>query len=139
MWYNPIMAALLRSPLHGMLSNNTMLITVKGRLSGREYTTPVSYSRQGEELWVISKRERTWWRNLRGGAPASLLMRGQQVPAYGEAVTDESQVASMLGEFLGHNPNLAKPLGVSMPDGRADPQDLAESAKVRVFVRLRLA
>lgn len=76
MWYNSIMAAVLRSPLHGMLSKNMMLITVTGKKTGRQYTTPVSYSQQGEVLWVISNRERTWWRNLSGGAPVRLVFKG---------------------------------------------------------------
>ena len=77
MWYNSIMSAVLRSPLHGMLSKNMMLITVTGKKSGREYTTPVSFTRQGDDLWVISKRERTWWRNLIGGAPVRLELKGE--------------------------------------------------------------
>jgi hypothetical protein len=34
----------LRSPLHGILSKNFLLINFTGRKSGRVFTTPVSYS-----------------------------------------------------------------------------------------------
>ncbi len=40
MWYNPIMMWLLRSPLHGMLSSSTMIITYTGRKSGKMFSTP---------------------------------------------------------------------------------------------------
>jgi hypothetical protein len=40
---NDFMSWVLRSPLHGMLSNSMMLITVKGHKTGKEYTLPVNY------------------------------------------------------------------------------------------------
>ena len=55
MWFNPIMASLLRSPLHRWLSRNTMLISVRGRKTGRMLTTPVNYVRVGDELLVVSR------------------------------------------------------------------------------------
>lgn len=64
---NDFMAWVLRSPLHGMLSNGMMLITITGRKTGKTYTTPVGYYVEGETLWVITSRERKWWRNLQGG------------------------------------------------------------------------
>ena len=139
MWYNPIMAGLLRSPLHGLLSSNTMLITVTGKTSGRQYTTPVNYFRQGDDLWVISKRERTWWRNLSGGAPASLVLKGKTVEAFGESVTDEAQVAERLGEYIAHFPMAARALGVETTKGRPDQKSLEMAARTRVFVHLRLS
>ena len=48
MWYNSIMSALLRSPFHGMLSSQMLLIKVTGRKSGRQYTTPVNYFQQDD-------------------------------------------------------------------------------------------
>ena len=38
------MKFILRSPLHGMVSKYLTLITFTGRKSGKNYTTPVSYS-----------------------------------------------------------------------------------------------
>ncbi len=81
---NDFMAWVLRSPFHGMLSNGMMLITVTGRKTGRKYTTPVGYYRAGEYLWVITSRERTWWKNLRGGAQVGLLLKRKPVTAFAE-------------------------------------------------------
>ena len=139
MWYNSIMSAVLRSPLHGMLSKNMMLITVTGKKSGHEYTTPVSYTRQGDDLWVISKRERTWWRNLIGGAPVRLELKGEPGLAFGEAIVDEAQVAAQLGVYISRFPSMARGLGVIISDGKPDPQTLAAAAKTWLFVRLRLS
>ena len=41
--YNPIVAGILRSPLHGVMSKSVMLLTYRGRRSGRIFTTPISY------------------------------------------------------------------------------------------------
>lgn len=56
--YNPLMKWVLRSPLHGMVSKNFMLITFTGRRSGKVYTTPVNYVREGDGITVFSKPNR---------------------------------------------------------------------------------
>ena len=40
---NPVVKVILRSPLHGLMSRNTILLEFKGRKSGKIYSTPVSY------------------------------------------------------------------------------------------------
>src|SRR5262245_25017771 len=66
---SPFMTWLLRSPLHGLLSSQVMLITVTGSVTGTRYTFPVNYVRDSGDLVVSSRVDRRWWRNLRGGAP----------------------------------------------------------------------
>ena len=54
---NPVMTALLRSPLHGITSNNIALLHFRGRKSGREFVTPLSYTRDGDTIrfmWVLT-------------------------------------------------------------------------------------
>jgi hypothetical protein len=54
MWYNRPMSWILRSPLHRVLSKSTLLITLSGRKSGKLYTLPVNYVREGDILWITS-------------------------------------------------------------------------------------
>jgi deazaflavin-dependent oxidoreductase (nitroreductase family) len=68
---NDFVTFILRTPLHVFLGN-TMLITVTGRKTGQKYSTPVGFYREGDTLWVISSRDRTWWRNVKNGANVSL-------------------------------------------------------------------
>ena len=75
---NPFVSALLRSPAHSLLSGKFMLISVTGRKSGRTYTTPVNYVREGDEMTVISRRGRAWWRNLADPAPVLVQLRGKR-------------------------------------------------------------
>jgi hypothetical protein len=87
---NPGVAFLLKSPLHRLLSGRVMLITVTGRRSGRSYTTPVEYERSRDQVHAKSWSSRTWWRNLEGGAPVSVLVRGRWLQGRGVAErTDE--------------------------------------------------
>jgi len=42
---NPLMKALLYSPLHGEVSKSLMLLSFTGRKSGMKFTPPVGYLR----------------------------------------------------------------------------------------------
>jgi hypothetical protein len=120
------------------MSGSTLLITVTGRKSGRPITIPVNYYQEGDTLWVISNRERTWWRNLKGGAPLKLRLRGQEVNGFGEVLLDEPAVAAQIGEYVRHLPISARSLGVHMLNGQPDPADLSRLAQERVMVRINL-
>jgi len=135
---NSFMTFMLRSPLHGVMSGSTMLVTVTGRKSGRLITTPVNYYQEGDTLWVISNRERTWWRNLKGGASLKLRLRGQELNGFGEVLLDEPAVAVQIGEYVRHLPISARALGVQVQAGQPDPADLARLAQERVMIRIKL-
>lgn len=135
---NDFMSWVLRSPFHGMLSNGMMLITVTGRKTGKQYTTPVGYYRENGYLWVITSRDRTWWKNLRGGAEVALLLKRKPVTAIAEPDLDEKAVEARMYEYVKHVPQAAKPLGIRVENGNANAEDIARTAKDRLFVRLQL-
>ena len=135
---NDFMAWVLRSPFHGMLSNGMMLITVTGRKTGKKYTTPVGYYRAGEYLWVITSRERTWWKNLRGGAQVGLLLKRKPVTAFAEPDLDEKAVEARMFEYLNHVPMAAKQMNIRMEEGKPNAEDIARTAKDRLFIRIKL-
>jgi len=144
MWYNPMMAWLLRSPLHGLLSQSTMLMTYTGRKSGKVYSTPMNYVRvreaEGDVFLTTSYRTRTWWRNLRGSVPVELKVQGQDLKARAEAVEDERGVVEGLSLFLQRVPSWAKYYNVKLDsDGGPNASDVAEAARTRVIVRTRPA
>src|SRR5206468_12338216 len=55
---NPVVAWLLRSPLHPLLSGALMLLQVTGRRTGRRYWIPVGYQRDGSTITVLVSRAR---------------------------------------------------------------------------------
>jgi deazaflavin-dependent oxidoreductase (nitroreductase family) len=127
---------LLRSPFHGMLSSNMMLITVIGRKTGQKYTLPVNYYRENNSLWVLTSRGRTWWRNVQGGADVSLLLRRQPVQAFAETELETQSVERLLCEYLKHIPQGARSMCVQMQKGTPNPYDIRRIAKDRLFVRV---
>ena len=79
---------ILRSRFHRLMSRTVMLMIVTGRKTGRRYTIPVDYIRDGDTITADTSRHRIWWRNLRGGAPVSLLVGGRLLK--GVATTEET-------------------------------------------------
>ncbi|HNO94515.1 MAG TPA: nitroreductase/quinone reductase family protein [Anaerolineales bacterium] len=135
---NDFMAWILRSPFHGMLSNGMMMISITGRKTGKKITTPVGYYMEGEYLWVITSRERKWWRNLQGGATVDLVLRRKPVQGFAELELDEKAVEARMSEYLRHIPQAASRMGVRMEDGKPNQEDVARTAKDRLFVRIKL-
>ena len=91
---NLIMPRLLRSPLHFFVSGQIMLVTFTGRKSGKVYSTPVEYKREGDTLIFFTQRDRVWWKNLQGGATVTIRLRGQDVQGQTETITDETAICT---------------------------------------------
>jgi deazaflavin-dependent oxidoreductase (nitroreductase family) len=134
---NDFMAWVLRSPFHVMLGG-MMLISVTGRKTGKTYTTPVGYYEEGGYLWVITSRERTWWRNLQGGADVKLLLKRKPVNGFAETELDEKAVETRMHEYVKHIPQAAKPMGIRVENGVASVEDIIRTAKDRLFVKIRV-
>lgn len=100
---NPLMTALLRSPLHGLVSDSLLLITFTGRRSGREYTTPVGYDEVDGTLYVTSQTDRVWWKNLRGGADVTVRIRGEEHRGHAAVIEDDGAVADYVLGFVDRN------------------------------------
>jgi deazaflavin-dependent oxidoreductase (nitroreductase family) len=135
---NDFMAWVLRSPFHGMLSNGMMLITITGRKTGQKYTTPVGYYEDDGYLWVITSRDRTWWKNLFCEAEVGLLLKRKSVKAFAIPVLEEESVEARMIEYLKHVPQAAKPMKIRMKNGKPNVDDIAHTAKDRLFVRIKL-
>jgi deazaflavin-dependent oxidoreductase (nitroreductase family) len=135
--YNPIVAGILRSPLHGVLSKSVMLITYAGCKSGKEYTTPVSYVRHDGELLIVASREHAWWRNLRGDAPVRVCVRERNAKGEATAFEGESAEEGLL-DVLRAVPAYRKHWGVDLDEGGRpkDPAALARISRENALVRL---
>jgi len=101
--------ALLRSPLHGLLSGSLLLVTYTGRRTGRTFTIPVLYAEVGVDLvvYVGRSREKVWWRNLRGGAPVRVRLRGEELAGAGTGARGETDLRE---RYLARFPRAAKSL-----------------------------
>jgi F420H(2)-dependent quinone reductase len=149
MWFmnkviNPLMRLILRSPLHGMVSAAILLISYTGHKTGKEYTLPVQYAQEKNVIYIMpgEPKNKTWWRNLRGGAPVRVTLRGKQVQGKGW-VLDPAEgvegIAAGLAVFLRRFPSLAKSFHVRpAADGAFNSEDLNKAAETIILVRIEL-
>lgn len=95
---NPLVAALLRSPFHRLLSREVLLLTFTGRRSGRRITIPVGYTREGDTLTLFSTR--SWWQNLRGGAAVAVRLAGRPRTARATPTDDRAAVSAEVQRYI---------------------------------------
>jgi hypothetical protein len=133
---NPVVAALLRSPLHTVMSRTNVLVTCRGRRTGRIVTLPLRYAQDETGLWIHPARagQKTWWRNLEDGAPVTVRLRGRDMAARAEAVRgDHTRVAEGIWAYYRRFPSLAKSMGLSW-----EPSSVDRAAAGGVMVRIEL-
>jgi hypothetical protein len=135
---NDFVTFFLRTPLH-IFMGNTMLITVTGCRSGKKYSTPVGFYRDHREacLWILTNRDRTWWRNVRNGANVSLLVKGKSFNAFAEAELDEKAVEARMLDYIQRIPMAARPLGIRLENKSPNREDVARVAKNKLFVKVQ--
>jgi len=133
---NNTMKFVLRSPVHGMVSKFTTLITFTGRKSGKTYTTPVSYSQIDNQVYIFSHAN--WWKNLRGGAPVTLCLQGQERQGWAEPVAkDKDVIATGLAAHLQMVPSDAKYYSVTFDEG-GNPNAAQVERAVQTVVMIRV-
>ncbi len=137
-YVNSAMKLVLRSPVHGMVSKTVLLISFTGRKSGKTYTTPVDYSQDGDQVTIFTHAG--WWKNLRGGAPVTLHIRGRELQGLAEPVAEDKQaVAAALTEHLQKVPSDARYYGVTFDNHRSPrAEEVEQAAQTVVMIRVRL-
>ncbi len=132
------MKLMLRSPMHGVVSKTVLLITFAGRKSGKTYTTPVDYSQDGDRVTIFTHAD--WWKNLRGGAPVTLRIRGRELQGLAEPVADDKQaVAAGLSQHLRKVPSDARYYGVTFDDHKNPRvEEVEQAAQTVVMIRIQL-
>jgi len=134
---NAFMKAMINSPLHGLLGERFAVITLTGRKSGRAISTPINVSRDEKGYTVVSTRDRTWWRNLRGDTPARLRNAGRTFSVRGEVIDEPGAVRDELQRYFQRYPGDAKYFNVHLnPEGKPDPAELEHAAEEKLIIRL---
>lgn len=133
---NFFVASIINTPLHPMLGKSLAVITVTGSRTGKRYSTPVNVMRDGEIFTVVSLRDRTWWRNLRGGNQGQIRVAGKQFLVQGEVIENHDGVIDGLNHLFRKYPTYAKYFGVHLKtDGQPHMDDIEREAGKRVLIR----
>lgn len=112
---NTVVAKILHSPAHRILSGSTVLIRYRGRRTDTEYTTPVQYADAHFGLVVLvgEPETKTWWRNFTEIGQLRVLLAGTWVPMTAHALRgadDPEAVTPLLRSYAIRYPKVAKSL-----------------------------
>src|SRR6185503_20012193 len=111
-----------------------------GWKTGRPFTIPVGYLRDGDVLTVFSGQR--WPRNLRGGATVTLELRGRRATAHANVVEDPAAVlaeAERMIAALGAraaSDHIGIALDIKPPPSR---DELARALQGRTVIRLTVS
>jgi hypothetical protein len=132
------MRRLLDSPLHWPLSRWFAVLAWNGRKTGRKYSTPVSYVREGDTVFVTTGDR--WWRNLGGGAPVTMRIAGHWWQASAKPLVDAPASRAEHERLFRKHPWFRRLAGIPAGrDGAADSTAVARAvASGRVLVRIQL-
>lgn len=112
---NRMIRGVLRTPLLCRAAGKRLItVYVVGRKSGRRYTIPVAYTRQGETLLVGTPFG--WVRNLRTGERVDIRLAGKRRSAEVQVVKDEAGVVELYGVLSRDNHQFAKLNKVTIDD-----------------------
>jgi len=120
-----------------MVSKSMMLISVTGRKTGKTISTPTNYLRNGNNLWIVSWRDRKWWKNLRGDAVVRVLLAGKKMEGCGHVIEEEKAVAQSLLDYYNQVPQYAKYVEIGL-DKQDQPlyADCERAAQKIVMIRI---
>jgi deazaflavin-dependent oxidoreductase (nitroreductase family) len=138
---NPVMKALLRSPMHSIASGSLALLHFRGRKSGREFVTPLSYLRENGTVSLMSAHGPRWWMNLReNGTPVSIeIARETHTGKARLWEGDSEELRERVRRFISALPRDARIYGIKLDENRKPVEaSLAKAAPQLVFVEVEL-
>ena len=121
---NSFVSAVLKSPLHPVLSGSTGIVRYAGRVTNRTVTTPVQYARHGDGLVILvaDPEAKKWWRNFRTAHAVDVLVAGEWLPMIGRVVDGRvhpEQAVAPVEAYLQRFPKVARHLPGATPQERA--------------------
>ena len=137
---NPIVKVLLRSPLHSLISNNTMIIEYVGHKSGRVMSTPVSYVRKGNDIFSFADPIHLWWKNLKANNDVQLTIEGKGYKGKAQIIENQDEVLVSYSFFLNILPRSAKFSNIQLDENNCPLMDdvVLASKKIK-FVKIELS
>jgi hypothetical protein len=101
---------LLESRFHAVSSGTLLVLTYRGRRSGRTFSIPLRYAELPDGRLValaVGPAQKLWWRSFRTPREAVLTLRGEHVAVVG-AVVEGHQRAAARGGYEARYPRSAR-------------------------------
>jgi hypothetical protein len=120
------MRRILGLPFATPLGRRLMLVHIISRKTGRLYRQPVSYMKDGQTL--LTPGGGRWKLNLHPDQQERIRLRGQDVWARPEIISDNDAVNGDLTKMAAANPRMKSFIGIPQePSGRFDRQRLKQA------------
>ena len=129
---------MLRHNMMGSAADMIMIITVKGRKTGKEYSTPIGYVRDGETICALNNGGvSNWYKNALQNPDVILEIRGQRIHAVAEPVNDALERREIFDLYKQQRRG-AFPRFFGVPVDAPD-AELEQALASRVFVRFHVS
>lgn len=138
---NPVMRGLLHSPVHGIISQNIGILHFTGRKSGRALSTPLSFTREGNLVRLLSNQNTRWWHNFRGSdAPVQVELAREAYPGTARLFEgDSAELREGVVKFLTALPRDAAIYGIKLDKNKVPVEaSLAAAAPQLILVEITL-
>src|SRR5215213_299891 len=111
---NPVLRALLSSPLGRVMPGGMSVLEFRGRKTGRQYRIVVSvHDVDGDRVVFTGAR---WRLNFREGSPVTVRQRGRTLRGTGTLEEDPETVADRFRRVIDAGTS-ARMLGIGVPEG----------------------
>lgn len=129
---------LLRRNWMGAMGEQIMVITTTGRKTGKTYSVPIGYLRDGETIIALTNAQSpsNWFRNLQKIPHAVLEIKGQKLRVRAHPVSSPEERARLFGLYRQQRAaNFHNYFGVPIESPEAD---LQKALATRQFIRFEI-
>lgn len=135
---NPAIKGLLGSRFAGPMAKALMLLRFTGRKSGKVYTTPVGYVREGDSVVVVTSPTYQWWKNVRDGAEVEVRLDGSWRKAHARVLqADDSAFDRAVAiQVTGRGPRMLQGFGVDVDASGHIPQEARADLDTKALIVL---
>lgn len=135
---NPLMKLMLLSPFHRGMSKRLMVLTFTGRKTGKRYSTPVGYVRNGDSILVFTHS--LWRKNFTHPAPVTMRIEGKAVKGVGQLVTDPARIKQIVRALMiAHGEEMSRRMNLWV-DGveNASPEEVLRDTQGTYYIEIRV-
>jgi len=139
---NPVVRRMLTSGFAGPMSPALLVLRYRGRKSGRTFTTPVGYVRDGDRVVMVTSPSYGWWPNMVGGADVEVrLPEGWRRGRAEDLLPDDARYDETVAiQVAKRGPGMLRGFGFDIDDaGRMAPEAKATATQHAHIVLVTLA
>jgi hypothetical protein len=133
---NPFMKLILHSPLRGRISERVMVLSFTGRRSGKRYSTPVAYVREGDTVIVVTYS--SWRNNFTQPTPVQMYIQGKSINGTALFVEDPARIKPLLHILMAASgKEMMQRMGLWIDDlDAASPEAVKQATEGAYFIEI---